>query len=165
MSNAFIRKIFSRSQPRGEQPTDYESLEASGSAGVSAEYERLILLHLKRWGVTESCASVEARQIGQSEDGREIIVGLVRLGGWERKPALRLMLGLPMLEEKVRKSVAGLWLADVSQFAGLWLNAAGQLHASGPVSELRQLVVSLTGPRAQVPRKPERADPTRPSKL
>jgi hypothetical protein len=74
------------------------------------------------------------------------------------------MLGLPMLDAKVRKSVAALWLADVSHFGGLWLHAGGQLQSGGPIGELRQLLVSLTGPRAQAPRKPERPDPGRPSK-
>ena len=154
MANALLRKLFTRSRPLlGEQPTDYESMKDSGPVGLAAEYEKIIQVQMKRMGISESCASIEVRNTGQDAGGRDIFVGLVRLGGWERKSVLRLLLGLPMLDTKVRRTIEGLWLGEVSSYGGLWLHAGGQLNESDAVTELRQLMMSLTGPRSTAARR------------
>jgi hypothetical protein len=154
VANALLRKLFTRSRPLlGEQPTDYESLKDSGAGGLAAEYEKIIEVQMRRMGISDGCASVEVRNTGQDAAGRDIFVGLVRLGGWERKSALRLLLGLPMLDTKVRRTIEGLWLGEVSSYGGLWLHAGGQLNEASAVTELRQLMMSLTGPRASPARR------------
>ena len=60
---------------------------------------------------------------------------MVRLVRWEHTSAVRLLLSIPLLEARIRKTVRATWLADYSHFAGLWL------HAS---DELRELIGSLT---------------------
>lgn len=150
MATTLIQRLFARGRPpQGEQPTDYDAIRDGGADGLEAEYQKLISLQLKRWGVGESCASVEVRHVGEAADGRDVFVGVVRLFAWERKPALRLLLGLPLLESKVRRTLAGLWLAEVSHFGGLWLHASGQLQESAATADLRHLMVTLTGTRAQ----------------
>lgn len=63
---------------------------------------------------------------------------------WERPTGLRLLLGLPLLERKVRKVLPGLWFADVSPFEGSWLRAAGQLQEAPAILELLQSLINFT---------------------
>lgn len=165
MPVTLIRRLFASSRsPQKEGPTDYQSL-GQAADGLHAEYQRIIELQMKRWGVSETCASVEVHQVGKAADGREVFVGAVRLHAWDRKPALRLLLGLPLLEAKVRKTIRAHWLAEVSHFSGLWLHASEKLQGTAASGELRSLVVALTGPRAQAGLRSERADGSRPMRL
>lgn len=147
----------------GEYQTDHGNVEGQGG-GLDAEYGRLIRLTLERWGVGENCTSVEVHQIGTAADGRAIFVAAVRLCAWERRPALTLLLGLPLLERKIRKAVRGHWVADVSHFGGVWLHASDRLNDTTAAAELRQLLVTLTRPRA-MGRAERREGQTRPIPL
>lgn len=145
MSGTLLSRLIKRAWGPGSEPTDFHSIEAA-AGGLAAEYEKIVSIQLKHWGVSETCASVEVHLMGQAEDGREVFVAAVHLSAWERKSALRLLLGLPFLERKVRKAVHGLWLAEVSHFGGLWLHASPRLHEAAGADELRKLMVSLTRP-------------------
>jgi len=147
----FLRRLFSRRERWLDQPrTDYRQLgetREDPDDAVQAEYERQVTLVLRRWGVPDSCASVEVLRLGEIPDGRQAFVAIVRLFAWERKPSLRLLLGLPMLERKVRKAVRAHWVSEVSHFGGVWLHASERLVHSGADVDLRHLLASLTHPR------------------
>src|SRR4051812_15541436 len=99
-----------------EHATDYQSLgETSG--GLESEYRRIVYQHLERWGVTEACATVQVQQL-QDHRGKEAFVAVVCLTSWERNSIVRVLLGLPLLDKKIRKAVDVSWLADVSVFRG-----------------------------------------------
>lgn len=145
---SFIRRLLtSRRVGSAAEPTDYQSLQST-PASVETEYQKLIVYHLRRWGVFENCATVTVRPVGQDRRGRDAYVAVVKLSKWERNVALRLLLGLPLFEKKVRKILQGSWLAEISHFDGLLLQTGGELQGDLATSELRHLVVALTGRHA-----------------
>lgn len=110
---------------------------------VAVEYEALIAAQFRRFGIDPRIISLEARKVGEMGHGLDVVAGMVRILTWDRISALRLLLGLPMLEAKVRQAVSATWLADVSHFSGLWLNTSHDLHHAEGASELRDLIVHL----------------------
>jgi len=62
---------------------------------------------------------------------------------WDRAPSVRLLLGLPILESRLRRVVRGSWLHEVSAFGGIWLHASGQLQDSAAMEDLRTLVIEI----------------------
>lgn len=151
MRSPLFRRFAALLPGRGsEHETDYETLGAP-EGGLEAEYLKVLEPELRGWGVPESCATLTVQQVGLTPHGRGVFVGVIRLVAWERKPALRLLLGLPFLERRVKRTLATRWLLDVSHFAGLWLHASEKLHASGGAEELRTLLAEVAdapvGPR------------------
>lgn len=143
-----LRKLLARDARRNpDHNTDADSALPSGS-GLEAEYETLIVAQCRRYGIADSSITIEVRQIGRAPDGRDVYQGMIRLARWERDSALRLLLGLPILETKIRRVVRGLWLAEVSHFGGLWLHASEGLHATDAMTELRTLMRQLAPPTA-----------------
>ena len=156
-----LRKLFdreARARHRREQglasepaaDSDYHPSTPPGS-GLEVEYHGLIANQLRRMGVSPDSISIEVRPIGKGPHGFDVLVGMVRLQRWDRVSALRVLVGLPLLEAKVRKMVRATWLADFSHFGGLWLHASEQVHASPGASELRELLRQLTAPADSPP--------------
>ena len=137
-----FRKLLQRDVPEENPETE---VDASGHSTdeITEEYRSTILDQLLRGGVSPGCIELEVRPSGKARDGRVIFVGMLRLVHWERTSAVRLLLGLPILESRVRRLTRGSWLHDVSQFGGMWLHASGQLQDSGAMEELRLLVVDI----------------------
>ena len=137
-----FRKLLQRDVPEENPETE---VDASGHSTdeITEEYRSTILDQLLRGGVSPGCVELEVRPSGKARDGRVIFVGMLRLVHWERTSAVRLLLGLPILESRVRRLTRGSWLHDVSQFGGMWLHASGQLQDSGAMEELRLLVVDI----------------------
>lgn len=125
--------------------SDYHPSSAPGS-GLEVEYHGLIAVQLRRMGIASDSISIEVRRIGKGPHGFDVLVGLVRLHQWERVAALRVLVGLPLLEAKIRKVVRGSWLADFSYFGGVWLHASEHVHAAPGADELRELLRQLTRP-------------------
>lgn len=143
-----LRKLFVRdpgARRGGDPDSDYHPSGRQGE-GLEVEYQSLIATQFRRWGISPECVTIEVRQIGRAPDGFEVFVGMVRLHRWERISGLRVLLGLPLLEAKVRKMVRGTWMGDFSHFAGLWLHASEQLSGSNAHSELRELMLQLVPP-------------------
>lgn len=111
--------------------------------GLEVEYERVIRAQFGRLGIASDCVTIEVRRIGHGPHGFDVLVAMVRLHRWERASALKLLLGLPLIESRLRKLVRSTWLADYSHFAGLWLHASEHLHEDPGVEELRELLLSL----------------------
>lgn len=127
--------------------------------GLEVEYERVIRAQFGRLGIARDCVTIEVRRIGHGPHGFDVLVAMVRLHRWDRASALKLLLGLPLIESRLRKLVRSTWLADYSHFAGLWLHASEHLHEDPGVEELRALLSSLTPtmdpqphPKVTVPR-------------
>jgi len=145
-----LKKFFVRNAPRGsaaelDPDSDYHPSNKS-SDGLEVEYQGMIAAQFRRWGISPACATIEVRRLGQAPDGFDVLVGMVRLTNWERDSALRLLVGLPLLEAKVRKAVRATWLADFSHFGGLWLHASEQLHAPQELHDLLHKLVPLPSP-------------------
>jgi hypothetical protein len=68
---------------------------------------------------------------------------MLRLVQWHRASAVRLLLGLPILETRLRRALKGSWVLDVSHFNGLWLHTSGQLQDARAMQELRELVLGI----------------------
>ncbi len=141
-----IRRIFARSGDPAtgghlDDGADTDYLPGHGGGeGLETDYQGIIASHFRRWGVSNQCVTIEVRKIGQAPDGYDVFVGMVRLVRWERHSALRVLLGLPLLEAKIRKTVRATWLADYSHFTGLWLHTSEQLQVP---DELRELLGAL----------------------
>jgi len=107
--------------------TDYLPASAHGE-GLETDYQGLIASHFRRFGISNRCVSIEVRKLGHAPDGYDAFVGMVRLVRWDDTSAYRLLLGLPLLEARIRKAVRTTWLADYSHFGGLWLHASERLE-------------------------------------
>ena len=138
-----IARDASRSREDDQQNTQVDSVLPRG-ASLEAEYEALILAQCSRWGIAESSITIEVRNAGRGPQGRDVYLGMIRIARWERESSLRVLLGLPLLEAKVRKMLRTLWLSEVSHFGGLWLHASEQLANTDAFPELRKLMVQLT---------------------
>ena len=156
-----LRKLFdreARSRRRHEQglpsepvaDSDYHPTTAPGT-GLEVEYHGLIVTQVRRMGISPDSISIEVRRIGKGPHDFDVLVGMVRLHRWDRVSALRVLVGLPLLEAKIRKMVRGSWLADFSYFGGLWLHASEHVHAAPGAHELRDLLRQLTSADVGVP--------------
>lgn len=132
-----FRRIFARGS-RLDPDSDYHPSDRKG-VGLETEYQTLIAAQFRRWGIAPSAVTIEVKKVGAHE-GFDVFVGMVRLERWERISGLRVLLGLPLLENKIRKTVRASWLADFSHFGGLWLHAAEHVESPG---ELRDLIGAL----------------------
>lgn len=154
-----FRRVWAAAKGRtttSEHSTDYQNLEDT-SGGLDAEYRRMVATHLDRLGVPPQCAVVEVDQL-DDERGKQAFVATICIIGWNRNAVLRMLLGLPLLDKKVRKAAEVSWAADVSVFKGVQLRVAESLHDARGTSELRHLMVSLTGvERSQAQRSSEAA--------
>lgn len=146
-----FRRVWAAAKGRStsEHSTDYQNLEDT-SGGLDAEYRRMVTSHLERLGVPPECAVVEVEQL-EDERGKQAFVATICLIAWERNAVLRVLLGLPLLDKKIRKAAEVSWAADVSVFKGVQLRVAESLHDARGTSELRHLVVSLTGAERSQP--------------
>lgn len=143
-----LRKLFAKDASPPDRPVADTGppLGHAPGDGLEVEYERLIQAQFGRLGISGACTTIEVRRIGHGPHGFDVLVALVRLHRWERTSALKLLLGLPLIESRVRKLVRSTWLADYSHFGGLWLHASEHLHEDPGAEELRELLASLVPP-------------------
>ena len=144
-----IRQLFLRSGRLGlplggnlDDAADTNFHQGSGGAGegLEAEYRELISGHFVRWGIRKESVTIEVKKSGQAPDGLDVFVAMVRLVKWDRNSGVHLLLGLPLMENKIRKTVRATWLADYSHFAGMWVHASENLQAA---DDLRSLLSTL----------------------
>lgn len=133
-----LRKLFSRGDPEPRST----SVGDSDSRTLRAEYEHIIREQLAHAGISPSAVALEVRHLSRSESV-PVLIGILQLQAWERQAAFRTMLGLPMLEDKVRRALNGTWLQDVSRFGGLWLHASAELKATPAFHELSAVIMHL----------------------
>ena len=113
--------------------------------GLEVEYRAMIVGQLSRnKGIATDCIDVNVRRFGLGPSGLDVFVGMIRLERWHRSTAVQLLLGLPLLEMKVRRSVRETWLADYSHFGGLWLHVSEHLGGRGELGELKPMMQRLS---------------------
>lgn len=134
-----FRKLFRG--PARDKDTQLEYSSSKLDVSIRSEYMEQILGQLRRYHIPGETVTVEIREVGQVE-GHPVFQGILRLVSWQRKPVVRLLLGLPLLESSVRKAISTTWLEDVSHFDGLWLHASSQFGAEG-MTHLRTLILTL----------------------
>ena len=134
-----LRKLFRG--PVRDKDTQLEYSSSKLDVSIRSEYMEQILAQLRRYQIPGETVTVEIREVGLSE-GHPVFQGILRLVGWQRKPVVRLLLGLPLLESSVRKAISTTWLEDVSHFEGLWLHTSSQFGAEG-MTHLRTLILTL----------------------
>lgn len=152
-----IRRLFLRSSNLGlplggnlDDAADTNFHQGSGGAGegLEAEYRELIAGHFSRWGIRSESVTIEVKKSGQAPDGFDVFVAMVRLVKWDRHSGLRLLLGLPLMENKIRKTVRATWLADYSHFAGMWVHVSENVQVP---DDLRGLLTTLAPSSREVP--------------
>lgn len=117
-----------------------------GDPDVLTELEAIIWSQLGRAGIPSDCVGVEVCALEEKRQKKPCLIGKLHLAGWQRKPVLRLMLGLPVLEVRVRQGFESSWLNDVSTFGGLWLRGFGELQSQAALHELRQAIAQIEAP-------------------
>ena len=136
-----FRKLLQREPD--ENPVTEVDASGHSAAEVIDEYRSIVIDQLIRGGVAPDCVEIEVKPGGKMRDGRTVYIGMVRLVKWDRAPSIRLLLGLPILESRLRRVVRGSWLHEVSAFGGIWLHASGQLQDSRAMEDLRSLVIEI----------------------
>jgi hypothetical protein len=136
-----FRKFLQR-EPE-ENPVTEVGASGHSAGEVLEEYRSILIDQLIRGGVSPDCVEIEVKQGGKLRDGRNVYIGMLRLVKWDRAPSVRLLLGLPILESRLRRVVRGSWLHEVSAFGGVWLHASGQLQDSRAMEDLRSLVIEI----------------------
>lgn len=137
-----FKKFLQRVEPEENPVTE---VEPSGHSvdEITQEYHSIIQDQMARGGVLAKCVEVEVRQAGKLRDGHHMYVGMLRLTSWERTTAVRLLLGLPILESRLRRAIRGSWLREVSHFGGVWVHASGQMQDARAMEDLRSLIVDI----------------------
>jgi hypothetical protein len=150
-------KKFLQREPEDSPETE---VEPSGHSvdEISQEYHSIIQDQLVRGGVLAKCVEIEVRQAGKLRDGHFMFVAMLRLTTWERTSAIRLLLGLPILESRLRRAVRGSWLREVSHFGGIWVHASGQLQDGHAMEDLRSLIVEVERRDPESSQPPSRPD-------
>ena len=136
-----LRKLLQRE--REENPVTEVEPSSHSVDEIAREYRSLIEEQLARGGVLLKCVEIDVRQSGKLRDGHSMFVAMLRLTTWERTSAIRLLLGLPILESRLRRAVRGSWLREVSHFGGIWVHASGQLQDGHAMEDLRMLIVDV----------------------
>jgi len=141
----FLRPNRARARQHQEPGSEYGPPDVC-SDGFEVEYQRLIDAEFRLWSIPTDHIRIEVRKMGVAADGYDVFVGMIRLVAWDRPAALRILLGLPILEAKVREAVRRTWLADHTHFVGLWLHSSEHLNATPAMTELHDLVMDLAPP-------------------
>lgn len=135
-----LLKLFQKSPDDPETRVDASDQQAEG---LEPEFRDIIVEQLVRGGVDPDCVTLEIRQLGHATDGKQVYMGMMRLAQWNERSALRLLLGLPLLQAKVRRQVRSSWLEDLCHFGGLWLHPSGQFEETEAMERLRVLLIRL----------------------
>jgi hypothetical protein len=136
-----LRKFLQREPD--ESPVTQVEPSSHSADEVTQEYRSIIHDQLVRGGVLPKCVEIEVRGAGKLRDGHTMYVAMLRLVSWERTTAIRLLLGLPILESRLRRAIRGSWLREVSHFGGIWVHASGQMQDARAMEDLRSLIVDI----------------------
>ena len=128
---------------RRREPRDTGFGSEVSRADISQEYLALAEEQLARFGLSRSSYSLEARSPGTATDGRSTYAVMVSLTQWERRNTPRLLLGVPLLEQMMRKALKATWLDDLSHFGGIWLHASAAAQSSDALHEAHTLTSNL----------------------
>jgi hypothetical protein len=108
-------------------------------------------------GIPGDAVALEMVVVGRTGSGRPALTAMLKLCAWSGRASIRLLLGLPLFEAKIRRCLRNHWLADVSFFAGLWLHPSAPVREPQVLQELRELLLRMEDGepwRAQAPAEP-----------
>jgi hypothetical protein len=118
---------------------DFADTRPLGSdTGLDGDYRQLVVDQLVRLGIPLHL--VDVLLAGQTPDGREMFVVMLKVVGWEREASVRLMLAQGFLEAGLRRALEASWLPEVSEFGGVWLRVSTRLQSGPPARDLRSVV-------------------------
>ena len=112
----------------------------SSDTGLDGDYRQLVVDQLVRLGIPLQLVDVEVMLAGQTADGRELFVVMLKLVEWERESCVRLLLAQGFLEAGLRRALEASWLPEVSEFGGIWLRVSKRLQMGAPARDLRSVV-------------------------
>lgn len=135
-----FKKLF---RPAPAADTRMEYAQSKLDTSIRAEYMEQVLNQLQRFGVPQGMVAVEVGESGLSPEGQPMFHAMLKLVSWHRKPGVRLLLGLPLLEYNIRKALETSWLGDISKFSGLWLQPSAVLEKEGAAAEIRSMIIAL----------------------
>jgi hypothetical protein len=144
-----VLKLFHLAPVADEDPETRVNPDDQRGDDLESEFQDAILEQLARGGVTADCVAIDVRPLGRAADGRQVYLALLRLTRWEETSAVRLLLGLPLLQAKIRKAVQSSWLDEVAHFSGLWVHPSGQFEETAAMNDLRNMIVHLEQVRAR----------------
>jgi len=136
-----LKKLLRRDPEAGASSNTLMRASVQGAGGVQEEYAEAVAENLRQMGV--SCTAVEPRSCGFGPKGREKVAVIVRVTHFERPQVLRVFMGLPLLEARVREIFADTWISEVSEFEGIWLQASGEGWQAEELGQMRELIHRL----------------------
>lgn len=111
----------------GRKEVGSPSRTGEAAKRLHADYRAMVAEQLTGMGIPEDCVDLE---VGASSKGDRVVYNVkIRVIRWERNTGMRLLVSLPALEARMRKTVAKSWLGSVSDFGGVWVHASSQLPA------------------------------------
>jgi hypothetical protein len=125
---------------RGARAGARPTLARPSRGEMAAAYRELVEEQMERGGIDPAIVNVEVVPKGRHRDGRPAFTAMVRLLEWRERSALRLLLGLPLLDAKVRRCLAQHWLSHVSFFDGIWLNPSWAVRETDALQEVRDAI-------------------------
>jgi hypothetical protein len=117
-----------------------DTVPASSETGLDADYRQLVVDQLIRLGIPLHVVDVEVLLAGQTLDGRELFVAMLKVVAWEREASVRLLLAQGFLEAGIRRALEATWLPEVSDFGGVWLRISTRLQSGPPARDLKSVV-------------------------
>jgi hypothetical protein len=112
----------------------------SSETGLDADYRQMVVDQLIRLGIPLHIVEVDVLLAGQTPDGRELFVAMLKIVAWEREAGVRLLLAQGFLEAGLRRALEATWLPEVSAFGGVWLRVSSRLQSGPPARDLRCVV-------------------------
>jgi hypothetical protein len=108
---------------------------------VATHYRNLVERNLLHCGISCDSLQIEIRCVDRAVDRKPVYAAMVYVARWERISALRLLVGLPLIEVRLREAARCSWMSSQSHFVGLWIHASSRLATP---DELRRLILQLT---------------------
>ncbi|MDE2606683.1 MAG: hypothetical protein KGL68_12260 [Burkholderiales bacterium] len=123
--------------------------ERPDTAEIVAAYLDIVRQQVEAAGIPGNAVAMDVVVVGRTGDGRPALTAMLKLSAWSERATIRLLLGLPLFEAKIRRCLRNHWLVDVSHFAGLWLHPSAPARDPQVLSQLREMLVRLEGEQVQ----------------
>lgn len=127
------------------QPAEASGWDRPEQGEIVAAYLDLVREQVGAAGIPADAVTIEVAVVGRSPEGLPALSAMLKLSAWSGHATVRLLLGLPLFEAKIRRRLRNHWLADVSFFSGLWLHPSAPVRDPQVLLQLRELLLSLEG--------------------
>jgi hypothetical protein len=127
------------------QPAEASGWDRPEQGEIVAAYLDLVREQVGAAGIPADAVTIEVAVVGRNPDGLPALSAMLKLCSWSGHATVRLLLGLPLFEARVRRQLRNHWLADVSFFAGLWLHPSAPVRDPQVLLQLRELLRALEG--------------------